>query len=244
LYRIDPKTSELLGAPLPVPEGAQVLAYGAGSLWIDDPKEKGLVRLTPADPAPAAHRASASDELMNGPVPPRVRLHKRAAEPHFSIEVPGDGWVTEGIAAGLPQFELVERKGSGVSLALAKSVFEGSGRLAPVDTPAAFLHALQKRHDLRISHIAPVSLSGAHGLRWTIVVTPKAPYPGLCGGSPCLVLFPITHGTYLLAKGEDEFTVVKRGPNLLVIDASLGEHPDPNLLKRMRELVDSLRFER
>jgi hypothetical protein len=76
----------------------------------------------------------------------------------------------------------------------------------------------------------------------TFAAMPKPPFPSLCE-SPCAVLFPITHGTFVLPQGNEEFTMVKRGRQVLIVDASLGAKVDPRLQARMNTLIDSIRFE-
>lgn len=244
VYRIDSKTSRLLGAPIPAPDGASLIRSGAGSLWVDDPKTKTLVRITPADPPPAPSEVeTAVNTLKNGPVPANVRLHYAGAAPHFSIQVPDDGWVAESAEGALPQFELVRQKGSGLSMSVTNQVFDRSGRLAPVHTPRDFLDALRKRDDVRIRRVENVNLNGVHGLRVTFEAVPKPPFPSLCGGSPCAILFPITRGTFILPPGNEEFTMVKSGRQVVIVDASFGAKVDPALQARMNTLIDSIRFE-
>ncbi len=108
-----------------------------------------------------------------------MRLHYTGAGPHFSIQVPDDGWVAEAIDASLPQFELIRQEGSGLSMSVTKQVFDQSGRLAPVRTPADFLAALRKRDDVRIRRVENVDLNGVRGLRVTFAAIPKPPFPKL-----------------------------------------------------------------
>lgn len=244
VYRIDTKTAKLLGSPVPAPDGASFIRSGAGSLWVDDPKTNALVRLTPTDPPPGASRVdTANDTLKNGPVPANMRLHYTGAGPHFSVQVPDDGWVAEAFDAALPQFELVRQEGSGLSMAVTNQIFDQSGRLAPVRTPADFLDALRKRDDVRIRRVENVDLNGVRGLRVTFAAIPKPPFPKLCERSPCAVLFPITRGTFVLPQGNEEFTMVKSGRQVLIVDASLGAKVDARLQARMNTLIDSIRFE-
>lgn len=244
VYRIDSKTSRLLGSPIPAPDGASLIRAGAGSLWVDDPKTNALVRITRTDPPPAPSEVeTAADTLKNGPVPANVRLHYTGSVPHFSIQVPDDGWVAEFAEGSLGQFELVRQKGSGLSMSVTKQVFDQSGRLAPVRTPADFLGALRKREDVRIRRVEDVDLNGVPGLRVTFATIPKPPFPSLCGGAPCAVLFPITRGTFILPQGNEEFTMVKSGRQVLIVDASLGAKVDPRLQARMNTLIDSIRVE-
>jgi hypothetical protein len=243
VHRIDTKTARLLGSPIPAPDGASLIRSGAGSLWVDDPKTNALVRLTPTDPPPAASEVgTADDTLKNGPVPADVRLHYTGAGPHFSIQVPDDGWVAEAIDASLPQFELIQQEGSGLGMSVTKQVFDQSGRLAPVRTPADFLAALRRRDDVRIRRVENVDLNGVRGLRVTFAASPKPPFPNFCG-APCAVLFPIARGTFILPPGNEEFTMVKSGRQVLIVDASFGAKVDPRLKARMNTLIDSIRFE-
>jgi hypothetical protein len=219
------------------------MAYGAGSLWVDDPKAKALVRLSPTDPAPALQPAEqVGTEVENGPLKGGVRVHVVSKRPHFSIVPPDDEWVAEGIAAGSVQIEAMRHDGTGVDFETLTQAFDLSGRVVPVRSPQAFLRILRRNPELGVSGVTPVALGNARGLRVRVESRPKAPYPSFCPG-PCVVVFPIQHGTFILSGGIDEFTFVKRGKVLFFVDASFGPRVDPALERRIRRLVSSIRFD-
>ena len=212
LYRVDPASLRLLGTPLRAPDGAGFVRFGAGSLWVDDPKSEALVRIEPATPAPGARPAEAPGDVL---------IERSRAEGHppsshvgdvpFSLVAPDDGWVAEATTDTV-SLESIRNDGHGLAVATPSRAFARSGRLVPVRSAADFLRSLKDNPGLAISSVTPVSLGGLHGFRVRVRAEPKPPYPPLCPGVPCALLFPIVNGTYVLEQGEvDELTFVRHG---------------------------------
>ena len=246
LYRVDPASLRLLGKPLRAPDGAGFVRFGAGSLWVDDPKSGALVRIEPATPAPGARPAEApGDVLIGGPVPKATRLRATVGDVRFSIVAPDDGWVAEAGTKDALSLESIRNDGHGLAVSTPSRAFARSGRLVPVRSAADFLRSLKDNPGLAISSVTPVSLGGLHGFRVRVRADPKPPYPPLCPGVRCALLFPIPNGTYVLEQGEvDELTFVQHGRTLFFIDAALSVPRDPVLERRVHELESSIRFER
>ena len=141
--------------------------------------------------------------------------------------------------------ESIRNDGHGLAVSTPSRAFARSGRLVPVRSAADFLRSLKDNPGLAISSVTPVSLGGLHGFRVRVRAEPKPPYPPLCPGVRCALLFPIVNGTYVLEQGEvDELTFVRHGRTLFFIDAALSDPRDPVLERRVHELESSIRFER
>ena len=166
IHRIDPVKGVFLGPPVVVPTGASVLEFGAGSLWVDDPNTKSLVRLAPTVPSPTARPVrAAAGVLLNGPIPRNVRLRVTEVEPRFSIRVTDDSWLAQALigSGNAAQFELYRYRrfgpdAVGVGVAVTSQAFDTTGRLTPTRTPEEFLQALRKNPSIRIESVGPATL--------------------------------------------------------------------------------------
>ena len=247
IYRVDPVTSQVLGSPITAPKGARVLRLGAGSLWVDDPKAKALVRLSPTIPAPAPRPpAPSGTSLQNGPIPVGERLRVNTFRPPFSIAAPDQGWLAGGLQVdGLTIMGIRDPVGVGLSVDTPTRVFDSSARLVSVRSANDFLRILRSNPQLRISGVTPVTLGGLKGLRARVEAHPKKTHPVVCGGTPCVPLFPVPNGgTGILTKGVTEFTFVKRSPGIFIVQAGFGDRIDPAIARRVNRLVASIRFEK
>ena len=251
IFRIDPETGALLGRPFVAPEGARNLRFAAGSLWVDDPNTNSLLRLTPTSPPPeGTARVAEEGVLHNGPVPVGARVRVSALEPQFSIRVDEDDWFAEGVVPGSDsaQLELFRERRpgldyTGVSFARAGRLFSANGRLVRTPTPDAFLRELRRNPSIEVRSAAPATVGGRRGLRVRFATVPKPPFPELCQGAPCVPLFPVPRGTFILLPGIEEFTMVKDGQGLFIADATLREGDDPRIERKIQRLIDSIRFE-
>jgi hypothetical protein len=250
IHRIDPGTGEFLGPPLEAPTGATFIRFGGGSLWVDDPKGKRLVRLTPSDPAPKPRQVEVDPGVLrNGPIPRDVRLRVTALEPHFSIEALDDGWLAEALTGPAAQFELFRQRRPGpdyvgVSIGVTDQAFGPGGRLVPMRTPNDFLRILRQNPSIRVSRVEPTTLGGRPGLKVRFATNPQPPFPEFCRGAPCVLLFPQERGTFVLLPGNEEFMIVQHGSGVFFVDATLSDRTDPHILRQIRGLVDSIQFER
>ncbi len=246
LYRIDPRTYRVLGASVPLPQKASDLVAIHGDLWVDDPQGKALVRIRPASPAPApVSEPPATDVLANGPITPGRRLRVTGLPVPFSVVVPDGGFIAQGLALGSPEITELHHHASGVGVNVLTQAFRQPGnRIVPVRTPADFLNALRHDPGLRVGPAKRVTLGGLPGLRVHVVVDPKGPVQQNCPGVPCVLIFPVDHGVNLLTKGEDDFTFVKLGRVLVLVDAGYRDGAGPAFTERIRRIVSSIRFER
>ena len=248
IYRVDSASARLLGGPLPAPAKSVQVTFGAGSLWVDDPASKALIRLAPTTPAPAPAPLPPSNlTLREGPVPVQKRLIDRAAVPRFSVETHDPGWLAGPVMPDSLQFEPMTIPDSGVVLSLLETpaaVFDASGRLTRVRTAGQFLAALRRNPKLTVSGLSETTLGGVHGIRATVRAHPKPPYPSVCGAQACVLIAPTTQGTMTLLGGKtDELTFVNRGGKLVMVDLSYGGPQSGKVIARGRRLIASLRFE-
>lgn len=248
IYRVGSASARLLGQPLPAPAKSVQVTFGAGSLWVDDPASKALIRLAPTTPAPAPAPLPPNDlTLREGPVPLQERLIDRAAVPRFSVETHDPGWLAGPVMPDSLQFEPMTIPDTGVVLSLLKTpaaVFDASGRLIRARTAEQFLAVLRRNPKLTVSGLSETTLGGVHGTRATVKAHPKPPYPSVCGAQACVVIAPITQGTMTLLGGKtDELTFVNRGGKLVIVDLSYGGPQSGKVRARGRRLIASLRFE-
>ena len=248
IYRVDSASARLLGRPVPAPPKSVQVTFGAGSLWVDDPASKALIRLAPTTPAPAPAPLPPNDlSLRQGPVPVQKRLIDRTAVPRFSVEAHDPGWLAGPVMPDSLQFEPMTIPDLGAVLSLLKTptaVFDASGRLTRVRTAGQFLAALRRNPKLTVSRSSETTLGGVRGIRATVRAHPKPPYPSLCGAQACVLIAPITQGTMTLLGGKtDELTFVNRGGTLVIVDLSYGGPQSGKVIARGRRLIASLRFE-
>ena len=248
IYRVDSASARLLGLPLPAPAKSVQVTFGAGSLWVDDPASKALIRLAPTTPAPAPAPLPPNDlTLREGPVPLQERLIDRAAVPQFSVETHDPGWLAGPVMPDSLQFEPMTIPDTGVVLSLLKTpaaVFDASGRLIRARTAEQFLAVLRRNPKLTVSGLSETTLGGVPATRATVRAHPKPPYPSVCGAQACVLIAPITQGTmYLLGGKTDELTFVNRGGKLVIVDLSYGGPQSGKVIARGRRLIASLRFE-
>ena len=131
---------------------------------------------------------------------------------------------------------------SGLDLADVTEVFAVGGRISPVHSPADFLKSLRLNPQLKVTQVSQVSLGGLPGLHVRILVNPKPTVTQGCPGVPCVLMFPISHGTYVVTKGIDDLTFLQRGSSLFLADVGYHDQADPVFEQRMNQLVASIRF--
>ena len=131
----------------------------------------------------------------------------------------------------------------GVSVAATSQAFDTAGRLIPTRTPEEFLQALRKNPSLRIESVEPATLGTRTGINVRFKTAPKPPFPEFCRGTPCVLLFPQKRGTFVLLPGTEEFTIVKQGRGVFIVDSTFGDRSDPRIARQIERLLDSIRFE-
>jgi hypothetical protein len=250
IYRVDSASARLLGRGIPAPAKSIQVAFGDGSLWVDDPNAKGLIRLAPGSPAPAAAPLPQNDNNLNeGPLPTGRRLVDRHTLLRFSVEARDPGWLAGAVSStsdGLV-FGSTTIPGTGVSVALLKmptSLFDSKGRLTRVSSTAEFVATLRRNPALSVGMVSASRLGGMKAVRVTVRAHPKPPFPALCHGQACVLIFPIQQGTFTLAGGAaDELTLANAGGKLFLADLTYGGPQAQRALARGRRLVASFRLE-
>jgi len=250
IYRVDSASARLLGRWIPAPAKSVQVAFGAGSLWVDDPNSKGLIRLFPGSPAPTRTPLPPNDRtITEGPVPTGQRLVDSHVVPRFSVETRDPGWLAGAVSStsdGMV-FGSMTIPETGVTVTLLKMpapLFDAKGRLTPVKTAAEFVATLRRIPSLSVGTASTSSLGGVKATRVTVKAHPKPPFPSVCGGVACVLAFPIQQGTYTLLGGKtDELTLVPRGGKLFLFDLSYGGPQARKAAARGRRLVASIRFE-
>jgi hypothetical protein len=250
IYRVDSASARLLGRGIPAPAKSVQVSFGAGSLWVDDPNSKALIRLAPGSPAPAAAPLPPNDlSLTEGPLPTGVRVVDRHVLPRFSVEARDPGWLAGAVSStsdGMV-FGSMTIPQTGVTvtlLTMPASVFDAKGRLTKVKSAADFVATLRRNPTLSVGTVSTARLGGLNAVRVTVRAHPKPPFPSVCGGQACVLMFPIQQGTYTLLGGKtSELRLVTRGEKLFLTDLSYGGPQGAEALTRGRRLVASIRFE-
>ena len=242
LYRVDPSTDRILGAPIALSANATPAWFALGSLWVDDQTTKTLLRLTPTQPVPAPQPpVSTGSGLVDGPIPAHTRLVLGFLKPAISLVAP-PGLIAEGVPLHSVAITEPLHFASGLDLNDVTEVFGTGGRIVPVHSAGDFLKSLRLNSQLKVTQVSHVSLAGVPGLHVRIAVNPKSTVTQGCPGVPCVLVFPIPHGTYVVTKGIDDLTFVKRGSSLFLADVGYHDRADLVFERKMNQLVASIRF--
>ena len=247
IFRIDPKTLAFLGRPVQAPKDSSTLVAGDGSLWVDDPHRQALVRMQPTAhaPSPVTRPVAASKRLLqNGPVPVGRRLGVRGPGWSFSLETHEPGWIGALLTSGPGQGAVYSVHDLEVGLLWFEpsATFGQGSRLVPLKKPRDFVTALRGNRTVTVTKVEPVRIDGQPALRVDVVAHPRAPYPKVCGGTPCTLVAPMTGYTYTLTPGPNDFLLRQEGAKVLILNLVLVPHASKAVVARAERLLDSVRF--
>jgi hypothetical protein len=245
LYRIDPATGGLVGAPLELPSSVWGLVASRDALWLVDIDHSRVLELRATTPTPPAAAAMTDDPAAIRPGPLAAGLHRSpsGAMRPYTLRLPDATWTDtayEG-SVDLDAFPLRvtthpdEFTGEFAVYGLSQSM-DAAGDFHDVRGGEDLIRSLRRNDGVKVTDVHPTTLGGRPAISARVrMVHPTV--EDYCG--PCVPLFPIPLGVYAYFTGQQGEFVVTVDPPVVV--ALTTEPSDPHRIPAFRADVRRIR---
>ena len=167
LFRVDPATGALAGAPVALPESPFAIATGLGAVWVTTSDALLRVRPTRPRPAPAPLPAPSSPApLLTGPLAAGTYLSQSPFELPLALTLADGGWISTpsfgssgSLAREVLQLQRADSVNGQLYITLPTGIYGASGKVVAA-SPAEAIAAWQTNPKLTITTVGTTTVGG------------------------------------------------------------------------------------